>query len=118
MELDLQNEIQPFVLQVKDQSLSRSSGIQADCMFSPLKITNGGIELPSAQIHSTTVAHSCLPGSAIYACFSSVETIRYLPCVVPIAKPTHQLYFHRITINENLFRQSCRYSPFEYCIVQ
>src|SRR5271163_1396502 len=58
------SHVQPFELLVQFQSLSLSWGTHAEFNFSPLKMIIGGIAVPSAEIHSTTVTHSVLPGSA------------------------------------------------------
>src|SRR5437773_6524246 len=56
--------VQPFLEHANRQSSSGLAGIIHSLdSFSLLNVTRGEIAIPSAQIHSSTVTHSCRPGS-------------------------------------------------------
>ena len=76
-----------FKLQEKCQSSATSFGIQLLIKFSPLNITNGGIAVPSVQIHWTIVIHSWGPGWAWYFFRRRESTTTKEVWIVPIAKP-------------------------------
>src|SRR5579859_7839693 len=64
------SHIHPLEVPTQFHMLSIPEGTHAFEKFSPLKMIVGGIALPSAQMHSTTVIHSLLPASVLYTVFS------------------------------------------------
>ena len=87
-------DVHPFWLAPKCQFKSNvDGGIHDNMTFSPLRIMNGRIALPSAQIHSTTLVHSCRPGWAWYRIFVSLLTTTYDLWTTPIEKPVSSILY-------------------------